>query len=152
MKTDISVALGSDHAGFRYKEAVKKHLTGKGIKVIDFGTDSSEACDYPDFVRPAAESVARGEVNYGIVFGGSGNGEAIVANKIKGIRCSLCWSHDTAKWARTHNDANVLAIGERTISLDMALQIVDIWLSTKFEGGRHKRRVDLISEIENKSC
>ena len=152
MKTDISVALGSDHAGFNYKETIKKHLIEKGIKVIDFGTDSTKPCDYPDFVRPAAESVARGEADYGIVFGGSGNGEAIVANKIKGVRCSLCWSRDTAKWARSHNNANVLAIGQRAISLDMALQVVDIWLSTPFDGGRHKRRVDLISEIENKSC
>lgn len=152
MKSAISVALGSDHAGFKYKEAIKKYLVEKGIKVIDFGTDSEQACDYPDFVRPAAEAVAKRNADYGIVLGGSGNGEAIVANKIKGIRCSLCWSYDTAKWARSHNNANVLAIGERTVSLDMALQIVDTWLSTQFEGGRHQRRIDLISEIENKSC
>ena len=152
MKPDISIALGSDHAGFKYKEAVKKHLIEKGIEVLDFGTDSDQACDYPDFVRPVAETVAKGEANYGIVLGGSGNGEAIVANKVKGIRCSLCWSHDTAKWARAHNNANVLAIGQRTISLDLALQIVDIWLSTQYEGGRHQIRNDLIGEIENKFC
>jgi ribose 5-phosphate isomerase B len=152
MNTEISIALGSDHAGFQYKEAIKKHLVDKGIKVLDFCTDSERACDYPNFVRPVAEAVANGEVDYGIVLGGSGNGEAIVANKIKGIRCSLCWSHDTAKWARGHNNANVLAIGERTISLDLALQIVDTWLSTSFEGGRHQRRIDLIKEIENKLC
>jgi len=152
MKEDISIALGSDHAGFKYKEAVKKHLIEKGIKVIDFGTDSQQACDYPNFVGPAAEAVAKGKADYGIVFGGSGNGEAIVANKIKGIRCSLCWSEDTAKWARSHNNANVLAIGERTIPLELAIQIVDIWLSTPFDGGRHQGRIDLIEKIENKSC
>ncbi len=152
MKTNISIALGSDHAGFRYKESIKKHLIEKGIKVIDFGTDSEEPCDYPNFVRPAAEAVAKGDADYGIVLGGSGNGEAMVANKVKGIRCSLCWSYDTAKWARGHNDANVLAIGERTIPLDLAIQIVDTWLSTPFDGGRHQRRIDLITEIENKSC
>jgi ribose 5-phosphate isomerase B len=152
MKSGISIALGSDHAGFKYKEAIKKHLIKKGIKVFDFGTDSDQPCDYPNFVKPVAEAVAKGDANYGIVLGGSGNGEAIVANKVKGIRCSLCWSHDTAKWARGHNDANVLAMGERTISLDLALQIVDIWLSTQFEGGRHQRRVDLIEKIENKFC
>ncbi|MCK4905434.1 ribose 5-phosphate isomerase B [bacterium] len=152
MKENISIALGSDHAGFKYKEAIKKHLVQKGIKVFDFGTNSDQPCDYPDFVRPAAEAVAKGEASYGIVLGGSGNGEAMVANKVKGIRCSLCWSDDTAKWARSHNNANVLAIGERTISLVLAIRIVDIWLSTEFEGGRHERRINLISEIENKSC
>ena len=152
MGPDISIALGSDHAGFKYKEAIKKHLVEKGIKVLDFGTDSDQTCDYPDFVKPAAEAVAKGDADYGIVLGGSGNGETIVANKVKGIRCSLCWSIDTAKWARGHNNANVLAIGERTISLDLALRIVDTWLSTQFEGGRHKRRIDLIEKIENKSC
>lgn len=151
MKENISVALGSDHAGFKYKEAIKTHLTQKGLKVFDFGANSDQACDYPDFVAPAAEAVAKGKADYGIVLGGSGNGEAIVANKIKGIRCSLCWSHETAKWARGHNNANVLAIGERTIPLNLAIEIVDVWLSTPFDGGRHQRRVDLISKIENKS-
>ena len=152
MKSGICIAMGSDHAGFQYKEAVKKHLIEKGVKVLDFGTDSQQPCDYPDFVRPAAEAVAKGDADYAVVLGGSGNGEAIVANKIKGIRCSLCWSRDTAKWGRSHNNANVLSIGQRTIPLDLALEIVDIWLSTPFEGGRHQRRVDLITEIENKSC
>lgn len=151
MDGEISIALASDHAGFKYKEAIKKHLIEKGLNVCDFGTDSDKACDYPDFVAPAAEAVAKGEADYGIVFGGSGNGEAMVANKVKGIRCSVCWSHDTAVWARSHNNANVLAIGERTISLELALNIVDTWLSTSFDGGRHQRRVDLITQIENKS-
>lgn len=140
----MRVSLGSDHAGFAYKEAVEKHLKDKGIDVLDFGTDTNEACDYPDFVRPAAEAVAKGDADYGIVFGGSGNGEAIVANKVKGVRCSLCWSLDTARWGRGHNDANVLALGERTVPLDLALQIVDTWLATPFDGGRHARRVGKI--------
>jgi ribose 5-phosphate isomerase B len=140
----MKIALGSDHAGYKYKEAIKKHLSGKRMEVLDFGTDSNEACDYPDFIRPAAQAVAKGEADFGVVLGGSGNGEAIVANKVKGVRCSLCWSHDTAKWARGHNNANVLAIGERTIPIEMAIEIVDIWLATPFEGGRHARRVEKI--------
>jgi len=139
-----SIAIGSDHAGFDYKQAIIKHLTGQGYPVRDFGTDSDESCDYPEFVRPTAESVARAECDFGIVLGGSGNGEAIVANKVKGIRCGLCWSEDTATWNRSHNNANCLSLGQRTISLETALQVVDIWLNTPFEGGRHERRVQQI--------
>lgn len=142
----MKIALGSDHAGFRYKEAIKKHLIELGHEVADYGTDSEESCDYPVFVRPAAQAVAHGECDRAIVLGGSGNGEAMVANKVKGVRCALCWSLETARLGREHNDANALSIGERTISLDLALQIVDIWLTTPFEGGRHKRRVDMIDE------
>ena len=140
----MKVALGSDHAGYRYKEEIKKHLVEKGYQVHDFGTDSAEAVDYPDFIRPAAEAVAMGECDNGIVFGGSGNGEAITANKVKGIRCALCWSEQTAHLAKEHNDANVIAIGERTISIDMALKIVDIWMNASFEGGRHEIRINKI--------
>ncbi len=140
----MKVAIGSDHAGYQYKEAIKRHLEGKGIDVADFGTDSAESCDYPDFVRPAAEAVAKGEADLGVVLGGSGNGEAITANKVHGIRCAVCWSPETAEWAKTHNNANVIAIGERTITETMALQIVDIWMSAVFEGGRHQRRIDKI--------
>jgi ribose 5-phosphate isomerase B len=138
------ISIGSDHAGFYYKQAIIKHLKNRGYTVRDFGTDSTESCDYPEFVRAAARAVARGETDFGIVLGGSGNGEAIVANKVPGIRCALCFSDDTAKWARGHNDANCLAIGERTVSLEKALRIVDLFLVTKFDGGRHKRRVDQI--------
>lgn len=140
----MRVAVGSDHAGFRYKEAVKAHLEKKGIEVVDFGTDSDASCDYPDHVRPAAEAVADHTADLGIVFGGSGNGEAIVSNKVKGIRCAVCWSEATAEWAKTHNNANVIAIGERTVSMNTACRLVDIWISAEFEGGRHKRRIDKI--------
>ena len=108
----MKIALGSDHAGFVYKEKIKRHLIALGHEVKDFGTESDAPVDYPLYIRPAAESVARGESERGIVLGGSGNGEAIVANKVRGVRCALCWSEQTAIWARQHNDANVLAIGE----------------------------------------
>jgi ribose 5-phosphate isomerase B len=140
----MKIALGSDHAGFAYKERVKTFVASLGHEVSDFGTHSSESVDYPAYIRPAAEAVARGECERGIVFGGSGNGEAIVANKVRGVRCTLCWSLDTARWGREHNDANVLAIGERTIPVDLALEIVRTWLSSEFTGGRHIARVQQI--------
>ncbi len=137
----MKIALGSDHAGFDYKERIRALLENLGHEVRDFGTGSAEPVDYPVFIRPAAEAVARGECERGIVLGGSGNGEAIVANKVRGVRCALCWSLDTARWAREHNDANVLALGQRTIPVDLALEIVRVWLTTEFAGGRHARRV-----------
>ncbi|SDU26749.1 ribose 5-phosphate isomerase B [Verrucomicrobium sp. GAS474] len=140
----MKISIGSDHAGFRYKEAIKAHLEGKGHEVLDFGTHSDASCDYPVYIRPAAEAVAKGEAVCGIVLGGSGNGEAIVANKVKGIRCAVCFSLDTAKWAKGHNNANVISIGERTVSQELALQIVDAWLATEFEGGRHLNRINQI--------
>jgi ribose 5-phosphate isomerase B len=140
-ESEMKIALGSDHAGYRYKEKIKELLPSLGHEVVDFGTDSEEPVDYPKFIRPAAEAVARGECDRGIVLGGSGNGEAIAANKVRGIRCALCWNEDTARLSRQHNDANVLSLGERMISEEMALQIVRIWLSTDFEGGRHARRI-----------
>src|SRR6478609_2954833 len=140
----MKIAIGSDHAGFAYKELIKNLLTGLGHEVRDFGTDSAAPVDYPTFIRPAAEAVARGECERGIVLGGSGNGEAIVANKVRGVRCALCWSLDTARWSREHNDANVLAIGERTIPVELALEIVRVWLTTEFTGGRHAARVKAI--------
>jgi ribose 5-phosphate isomerase B len=137
----MKIAIGSDHAGFAYKEQIKTLLQSLGHEVRDFGTNSDAPVDYPVFIRPAAEAVARGECERGIVLGGSGNGEAIVANKVRGIRCALCWSPDTARWSREHNDANVLAIGQRTIPVELALQIVRTWLVTAFSGGRHAARV-----------
>jgi ribose 5-phosphate isomerase B len=137
----FTIALGSDHAGFRYKEAIKTQLLADGHTVRDFGTYSDAACDYPDFIRPVAEAVARGEFDRGIVLGGSGNGEAIVANRVRGVRCGVCWNEQLAAWNRSHNDANCLSIGERTVSLEEALRIVAIWLATEFEGGRHLNRV-----------
>jgi ribose 5-phosphate isomerase B len=137
----FAIALSSDHAGYHYKETIKVWLLAQGHTVRDFGTDSDAPCDYPDFVRPMAEAVARGEFERGIVLGGSGNGEAMVANRVRGIRCGVCWDEQTAAWSRSHNDANVLSIGGRTVPQDLALRIVKIWLETPFEGGRHLRRI-----------
>ncbi|MDB6155662.1 MAG: rpiB 1 [Chthoniobacteraceae bacterium] len=142
----MKISLGSDHAGFGYKERVKALLESLGHEVRDFGTFSDQSVDYPAFIRPAAQAVASGDCERGIVFGGSGNGEAIVANKVRGVRCTLCWSLDTARWGREHNDSNVLALGQRTISLEMALDIVRIWLDTPFEGGRHVARINQIEQ------
>lgn len=140
----MRVAIGSDHAGFQYKEAIKNFLRAGGHQVTDFGTDSEAPVDYPVYIRPVAEAVAKGEVERGIVLGGSGNGEAIVANRVKGVRCALCWNAETARLARQHNDANALSLGQRMLSIETALEIVQIWLETAFEGGRHQRRIDLI--------
>ena len=137
----LKISLGCDHAGFVYKESIKLLLQNKGIETKDFGTFSEESVDYPDFIRPAAEAVAEGLCDLGIVLGGSGNGEAISANKVKGVRCALCWSEETAQLAKEHNNANVISIGQRQISEEMALSIVKIWLESKFEGGRHLKRI-----------
>ena len=140
----MKIAIGSDHAGFRYKEKIKELLQSLHHEVADFGTESSKPVDYPLFIRPVAEAVARGEFERGIVLGGSGNGEAITANRVKGIRCTLCWNVESAKLARQHNNANVLSLGERMMTLETALEIVRVWLTTPFEGGRHQHRIDLI--------
>jgi ribose 5-phosphate isomerase B len=140
----MKISIGSDHAGFQYKERIKSLLQSLGHEVKDFGTNSAEPCDYPLFIRPAAEAVARGECERGIVLGGSGNGEAITANRIKGIRCAVCWNLESARLSRQHNDANVLSLGERMMTPETALEIVRIWLTTPFEGGRHQRRIELI--------
>ena len=137
----MRISIASDHAGFRYKEAIRQALALEGHDVVDFGTRSSDPVDYPEYIRPAAEAVASGNCERGIVLGGSGNGEAIVANKVRGIRCALCWSVETARLARAHNDANVISIGERTVDLATALAIVRKWLATPFDGGRHERRI-----------
>ena len=140
----MNIAIGSDHAGFLYKEAIRAHLAALGHAVQDLGTYSAEPCDYPVFIRPVAEAVACGDVERGIVLGGSGNGEAIVANRVRGVRCALCWNVETAQLGRKHNNANVISIGERMVSEAEALAIVDAWLATDFEGGRHQRRIDMI--------
>src|SRR6056300_1619118 len=142
----MKIALGTDHAGFEYKEAIRKHLQTLGHEVQDFGTFSNESVDYPLFIRPAAESVADGLCDLGIVLGGSGNGEAMAANKVKGVRCALCWSEETAKLAKEHNDANVLSIGQRQISEELALNIIDAWLNAEFEGDRHIRRIEMLDK------
>lgn len=137
----MKIAIASDHAGYRYKQAIIAHLKEAGHEVTDFGTHSEEATDYPKYIRPAAESVAAGDHERGIVLGGSGNGEAMAANRIKGVRCGLCWNVESARLTRMHNDANVLSLGERMMGLELALQIVDVFLSTAFEGGRHLERI-----------
>jgi ribose 5-phosphate isomerase B len=140
----VNIAIGADHAGFRYKELLKAGLAALGHDVTDFGTDSAEPVDYPLIIRPVAEAVAAEQFERGIVLGGSGNGEAIVANRVRGVRCTLCWSVESARLARQHNDANVLSLGERLIAEAELLPIVTTWLSTAFEGGRHARRIALI--------
>ena len=142
----MKIAIGSDHAGFRYKEMIKLLLTGLGHAVDDFGTDSEEPVDYPLFIRPVALAVARGEAERGVVLGGSGNGEAMVANRVKGVRCALCWNVESARLARQHNDANMISLGQRMITEEVALEIVRTWLETPFEGGRHLRRIQLIDQ------
>ena len=142
----MRIAIGSDHAGFIYKEKIREFLVGQGHQVQDLGTYSEESVDYPQWIRPVAEAVANGEYQRGIVLGGSGNGEAIVANKVRGIRCTLCWNVESAEFARQHNDANVLSIGQRLVSEQTALEVVDAWLNTEFEGGRHERRIKQIEQ------
>ena len=140
----MKIAVGSDHAGFIYKEKIKHLLNALGHEVTDFGTDSEEPVDYPLFIRPVAEAVARGDTERGVVLGGSGNGEAMCANRLKRVRCALCWNTTTARLARQHNDANMISIGQRMISEAEALEIVRVWLETDFEGGRHLRRIQLL--------
>ena len=138
MKT---IAIASDHAGYELKQVIAAHLRTRGYTVNDFGTASTEPVDYPDFIRPAATSVAAGQNDLGIVLGGSGNGEAIVSNKARGIRCAVCWNLNSARLAKEHNDANMISLGARFIDQDLATAIVDAWLNTEFQGGRHQRRI-----------
>jgi ribose 5-phosphate isomerase B len=138
------VAIGSDHAGFRYKGLIIEILRAAGHEVTDMGTYSPESVDYPLFIRPVAEAVARGEFERGIVLGGSGNGEAIVANRVRGVRCTLCWNVESARLGRAHNNANVLSIGERMVSEDEMRAIVTTWFETPFDGGRHEKRIEEI--------
>jgi ribose 5-phosphate isomerase B len=138
----MRIAIGSDHAGVAYKAALVQLLRELGHEVRDFGTDTEASVDYPDYIRPVAEAVARGEFDRGIVLGGSGNGEAMVANKVRGVRCALCWDTTTARLAREHNDANVISMGQRVIGLETAKDITRVFLTTGFEGGRHIRRIE----------
>ncbi|MHC4562492.1 MAG: ribose 5-phosphate isomerase B [Planctomycetota bacterium] len=140
----MKIAIAADHAGFEYKETVKQHLIAAGHDVQDFGTSTNESCDYSDFVRPAAQAVAAGQFERGIVLGGSGNGEAIVSNRIPGIRATVCWNVESATFARSHNDANILSLGQRMIAPEDLLKVVDVWMTTDFEGGRHARRINKI--------
>lgn len=144
----MRVAVASDHAGFDYKQLIVERLRTLGHQAADFGTHSTESVDYPDFIVPAARAVAAGECDRGIVLGGSGNGEAMAANKVRGVRCALCWNEATAELSRRHNDANVLSIGQRMVTGDEALAIVERWLATPFDGGRHEPRVRKLDAIE----
>ncbi len=144
----MKIALGTDHAGYELKEHVKQYLVEHGHEVKDFGTFSAEPCDYPDFIYPAALATATGVCDRTIVFGGSGNGEAIVANKVRGIRCVICKGEVGARLGRAHNDANALSLGDRAVPPELALKIIDVWLTTPFDAGRHARRVQKITALD----
>ena len=142
------IAMACDHGGYALKEQIKAHLTETGYQVRDFGTHSLESCDYPDYAAPAARAVAAGECERGILICTTGIGVSMVANKIRGIRCALCGDPLSASLTRRHNDTNVLALGAGIIGPNLALEIVDTWLTTEFEGGRHQRRIDKIMALE----
>lgn len=141
----MKISIGNDHAGVDYKRAIIKHLENKGNTLNNYGTNELESVDYPDFIHPVAKSVQAGKVDFGIIICGSGNGAAMTANKHQKVRAALCWTKEIAKLARQHNDANILSLPARYLSLPQALQMVDVFISTKFEAGRHKNRVDKIA-------
>ena len=138
------IAIGCDHAGFPYRESIISLLKSKGVAVLDFGTDSPDSVDYPDFAHPVAEAVEAGDVQMGIVLCGSGNGVAMTVNKHQGVRAAICWNEELAGLARRHNDANVLSLPVRFVTEALALAMVEAFLDTEFEGGRHARRVEKI--------
>jgi ribose 5-phosphate isomerase B len=140
----MRIAIGSDHAGFLNKERIKHRLLDAGHDVVDIGTDSEVSVDYPLFVRPVAEAVAGGDAERGIVLGGSGNGEAMAANRVRGVRCALAWNEESARLGRAHNDANVLSLGERMLDWPAVERILDLFFATPFDGGRHERRVEML--------
>lgn len=141
----MKIAIGSDHAGFELKEKIKQLLTSKDIEVQDFGTNSTESVDYPDYAHPTANAVENKDADLGILLCGSGNGIAMTANKHQNIRAAICWTTELAELARQHNDANILVLPARFISEELGLKIVEAYLNTDFEGGRHQRRVDKIA-------
>lgn len=143
----MKIAIASDHAGFKYKTLIAGHLARAGHEVVDLGTRSTDPVDYPDYIKLAAEAVAKGRCERGIVLGGSGNGEAMAANRYRGVRCALCWNEESARLARSHNDANMISLGERMMTEAEALAIVDLWLSTPFEGGRHQARIEKLDAL-----
>ena len=144
----MKIVLACDHGGFELKEAVREHLTKNGYNIIDIGVYNTDSVDYPEFGKNAAEMVANKEADKGIIFCGTGIGISIAANKVKGIRCALCTNEFMAKMSRMHNNANMLALGERVLGKGVAIGIVDAWLSTEFEGGRHENRVNKLMDIE----
>jgi len=148
----MKIAIGSDHAGFRLKEKIKQFLLSKGYEVLDFGTNSTDSTHYPLFAKEVAKAVQEKRADYGILICGSGIGMSITANKFPGIRAALCLNEYMARMSRMHNDANVLCLGDRVVGDELALSIVETWLSTSFEGGRHQERIKLIEEIEKGLC
>jgi len=146
----MKVALGCDHGGFELKEAIKKYISDKGVEVVDFGTYTTDSVDYPEYGLKVSEAVSQGEVEQGILICGTGLRMSYVANKVKGIRCACVSDVFSAEMSKLHNDANVLALGARVVGLGLGLKIVETWLGTEFEGGRHQRRVDLITAVEDK--
>ena len=143
----MKIAIASDHGGFELKDIVKAHLEERGLEVADLGTNSDASVDYPVYGKACGEAVASGEADCGIVVCGTGIGISIAANKVKGVRCGLCTSVEMAQLTKQHNNANVLALGGRTTPAELALQIVDAWLDTEFEGGRHERRTNMLDEM-----
>ena len=143
----MKIVIGSDHAGVNLKKIIKDDI--KNINFVDVGTDSEESCDYPDYISKVAVMVKRGDVDFGIAICGTGIGASLVSNKVKGIRAALCFNEFMAEMSKRHNNANVLVLGARVIGTDLALRIVEKWLETDFEGGRHQRRLDKISQLEN---
>jgi len=141
----MKIAIGSDHAGFEYKSKIVQYLTDKGIELQDFGTFSTESVDFPDFAHPTASAVEKGEVDFGILICGSGQGVNMTANKHQGVRSALCWNTDVARLSREHNDANIIALPARFVAYEYAIEMIEIFLNTSFEGGRHERRVQKIS-------
>lgn len=143
----MKIAIASDHGGFALKETIKEHLLKRGLEVTDLGTDSETSVDYPVFGKACGEAVASGSADRGVVCCGSGIGISIAANKVKGVRCALCTSVEMAKLSRQHNNANMIALGGRLTEPELALKMVDTWLDTDFEGGRHQRRTDMLDEM-----
>lgn len=139
-------AIGSDHGGFHLKQAVMEHLKERGIEFKDFGTYDTNSCDYPVYGKAVAKAVASGEYDRGFLICGTGIGISLAANKVKGIRASVCSDTFTARYTRMHNNSNILCMGERVLGVGLALDIVDIWLDTEFEGGRHQKRIDMLEE------
>ena len=143
------IAIGADHGGVNLKEIIKKFLEKKGIEYKDFGTNSTDSCDYPDYAKKVCDSIISGECERGILVCGTGIGMSIAANKIRGVRAALCADHFSAKYTRLHNDANIICMGARTLGSGVALELVDLFLHTPFEGGRHEKRVAMIKDLEN---
>jgi len=142
---NMKVAIGSDHAGFEYKAKIIEYLKGKGIEVEDFGAFSTDSVDYPDFAHPVSESVENKNADYGILLCGSGQGVSMSANKHQGIRCALCWNSDIARLSRQHNNANIIAFPARFVAYEYAIEMIEVFFNTQYEGGRHEKRVNKIS-------